>query len=265
MVKLPVGPSEHSWTMRLGAVEPTGWASDEAVQLPTPRVFAAGEALGGYDFAWLIIERFEGKPLSKDVCAESVQDLLDTAARFYSHAQRVRKVEVPNDTTDWEGLLGKSRKAIRKHDMASSQRWNAAVKGVQKHLPTILAAWHQRPITSWCHGDLHLGNAMRRDGRCVLIDLALVHPGCWVEDAVYLERLFWGHADAIKKVRPVSILAKRCKEHGIETGFDHARVAQIRRVLVAACVPVFLDREGSPAYLEAALEVLERGTPEVIR
>jgi Phosphotransferase enzyme family len=265
MVKLPVGPNEHSWTMRLGAVDPAQWESDASMQLPTPRVFAAGEALGGYDIAWLIVERFEGKPLSKGVSADSVKDLLETAARFYSSANRVRDVVGPDDTTDWEDLLSKSRRAIREHDMDGSQRWNAAVKNVQKHLPTILAAWHQRPITSWCHGDLHLGNAMRRGERCVLIDLALVHPGCWVEDAVYLERLFWGHADAIKKVRPVSFLAKRCKEQGIETGFDYTRMAQIRRVLIAACVPVFLDREGSPAYLEAALKTLEQATPDVIR
>ena len=33
--------------------------------------------------------------------------------------------------------------------------------------------------------------------RCALIDLALVAPGCWIEDALYLERLFWGHEEAL--------------------------------------------------------------------
>ena len=149
--------------------------------------------------------------------------------------------------------------------MDNAQRWNTAVKTVQKHLPTILGKWRRRPITSWCHGDLHLDNAMRRGDRCVLIDLALVHSGCWVEDAVYLERLFWGHADAIKGIKPVSLLAKRCREYGVNTSFDYTLLAQIRRILVAACVPVFLDREGSAAYLDVALKTLERATPDVIR
>ncbi len=48
------------------------------------------------------------------------------------------------------------------------------------------------------------------DGRhgCVLVDLALVHPGHWVEDALYLERQYWGHSDLLKGVKPASELAR---------------------------------------------------------
>ncbi|MCH7961930.1 MAG: aminoglycoside phosphotransferase family protein [Planctomycetes bacterium] len=265
MVKLPVGPSEHSWTMRLGALDPDDWDSPAALALPTPRVFAAGEALGGYDLAWLVVERFEGKPLSLDVLAENVSDLLKTVALFYAHAQRIRPVETPVSRTDWPELLDKSRVAIRDHAMADNQRWSNAVKAVQKRLSALLAQWQARPINVWCHGDLHLGNAMRRHDRCVLIDLALVHSGCWVEDAVYLERQFWGRAGAIKPVKPIALLARNCRAQGVDTAFDYSRVADIRRVLMAACVPVFLGWEGSPEYVSAALETLERASKKVLR
>ena len=44
-------------------------------------------------------------------------------------------------------------------------------------------------------------------GRCVLIDLALVGPGCWIEDALYLERLFWGQEDQLFGMDPLGTLA----------------------------------------------------------
>lgn len=65
--------------------------------------------------------------------------------------------------------------------------------------------WESRPRDTWCHGDLHPGNAMRRDlgngqrGRCVLLDLAFVHPGHWVEDAVYIERQFWARPSCLAR------------------------------------------------------------------
>ena len=100
---------------------------------------------------------------------------------------------------------------------------------------------------------------------CVLIDLALVHPGHWVEDGVYLERQFWGHMDALHGVKPVSQLAKCRKKLGLSTEGEFQTLANVRRVLTAACVPVFLGREGNPAYVHAGLELLERLLPQLTK
>jgi hypothetical protein len=40
---------------------------------------------------------------------------------------------------------------------------------------------------------------------------------------------------------------------------DHPRLADLRRILIAACAPAFLKTEGLPRYLDAALDHLERG------
>ncbi len=100
-------------------------------------------------------------------------------------------------------------------------------------------------------------------GGCTLIDLALVHPGHWVEDAVYLERLYWGRSDLLEGVRPVPFLAQARRERGMSSPEDYTLLANIRRVLMAACVPNFLKHEGHPRYVSAALDVLERLLPVV--
>jgi hypothetical protein len=47
---------------------------------------------------------------------------------------------------------------------------------------------------------------------------------------------------------------------------DHyPQLANIRRVLMASCAPAMMEREGDKAYLHAALEVLERFLPQVVR
>lgn len=97
----------------------------------------------------------------------------------------------------------------------------------------------------------------------MLLDLAEVHPGHWVEDAVYLERLYWMRPDALKGVKPVSLIARARKKHNLDTSDDYQRLADIRRVLMASCAPAFLQSEGHPRYLEAALGVLEKTLPRV--
>jgi hypothetical protein len=134
-----------------------------------------------------------------------------------------------------------------------------------------MARWRARPIDTWCHGDLHGHNAMRRRlregqaGRCVLIDLALVHPGCWIEDALYLERLFWARRDHLHGVRVVQTLGRFRRELGLATVENASDLANVRRVLMAATAPAFLSTEGHPAHLAAALELLERLLPVVTR
>jgi hypothetical protein len=266
VVKLPVGPGEHAWTAEVGA------CSSEVVHYdgPTPRVLAAGTELGGYDLAWLVVERLEGQPLSAVLSQSAVENLLRAAAEWYVAAASARRVEEapPVVSEDWAGLIARGRAAVKDNCLPDEQRWNEALKQVQRLLPRLVSIWDGRAINTWCHGDLHPGNAMFRrsvggesPGRCVLIDLALVHPGHWVEDALYLERLFWAKPELLYGVKPVATLARFRRELGLDTTGDYGTLALVRRVLMGASVPAFLEHEGHPKYVRAALEVLERTLP----
>ena len=262
VVKLPVGPIEHRFTV--------GLAQTDA---PTPRVVAHGQELGGYDLAWVVMERLPGDPLAAALHKEVFADLADACAAFQRHAGELWPItgdERRRADPDWAALLETARTAAKDSQIPHHARWNDAIKHTQKALPRMLAAWTARPVTTWRHGDLHAGNAMRRpDGSpwgapgCVLLDFAEVQPGHWVEDAVYLERMHWGRKDALDGVKPVSLLAKARRNAGMETDGDYGALANIRRVLTAASIPAFLDREGTPAHLNAALETLERLLPVV--
>lgn len=269
MVKIPVGPVEHAWTSLLGRVEPEAFDGERAAGLPTPRVLASGSSVGGYDLAWLVVERLPGKPLNTRADGEAFEALIHAAARFQHAAEEARPIGPAPEPPDWERHIAKARERLRDGIVAEPQRWNEALRKARKALPRLVEGWRSRPINAWCHGDLHLGNAMVRAGRggspgaCVLIDLALVHAGHWAEDALYLERQYWGHEQALCGVKPVSALARVRREMGLENGEDYASVANVRRVLAAACVPLLLDREGNARYVRAALEVLERTLPQV--
>lgn len=283
MVKLPVGSREHRWTTSIAGLFP------ECDPGPTPRVLAAGTELGGYDLAWLVLERLPGLPLSTSLSAESVHDMLDAAARFHEAALRaspsVRPADEPTKAHDWEGLLAKSRELVRESGLPEAHRWKDAVKRVQRALPTLRAKWERRQVNTWCHGDLHPANVLRRatpravqpqtagqatvsvpvhtSGGGVLIDLAMVHSGHWVEDAVYLERLYWGRSELLHGIKPVSHLAKLRREMGLPTDDDYAQLAAVRRVLMAGCVPAYATFEGHPKYTHAALEILDQYLPQV--
>lgn len=276
MVKLPVGPAELRWTVALGTTDPAQWDEPAARCKPTPRVIASGSELGGYDLGWLIVERLNGQLLSSRLDAEAVLDLLRVAADFHDAAALARPgIDEKPRPTDWEGHIGRARDATKAGGIAESQHWNESLKRVQKALPAIAARWSGRALNTWCHGDLHPGNAMHRLGElqsealgrhgCVLVDLALVHPGHWVEDALYLERQYWGHADFLHGVKPVSALARIRRDRGLPTDDHYAEVAMARRVLMAACAPAFVEREGNPKYMHAALELIDQTLPQIIR
>jgi aminoglycoside phosphotransferase (APT) family kinase protein len=268
MVKLPVAPIEYGWTIDLGQPSP----QNQEAGAVTPRVIAHGNTIGGYDLAWLILERLPGKPLNNESNNAAFEALIHAAARFQQQAERVRPLAPATPPPDWEKQIGNARERLRHNAMPESQRWNEALKRVQKVLPRLIDCWQTRPINAWCHGDLHLGNAMRRarkahdtPGDCVLIDLALVHPGHWAEDALYLERQFWGHEQALCGIKPVSALARARRELGLENGQDHSAIANTRRVLAAACVPLLLEREGNARYVHSALELIDRLLPQLHR
>lgn len=276
-VKLPVGPGEYRWTT--GACEQhLREAPGDEAGLPTLRVFAHGTELGGYDLAWLIVERLTGPSLANDPSETCIQDLLRTTARWYALAERIRPIDgaQPPPPPDWGAQLHKAREALKNSSIEEPQHWNRVLKDVHRVLDRLSERWAKRPINTWCHGDLHPGNVMRRSpaaadngapGPCVLIDLALVHAGHWVEDAVYLERLHWHRPEALHGVKPVQALAKARRELGLPhaEGEDHGLLANTRRVLMAATTPAFLHREGHPKYVRAALEKLETLLPLVSR
>ncbi|MBC7833993.1 MAG: aminoglycoside phosphotransferase family protein [Phycisphaerales bacterium] len=277
VVKLPVGYAEYKWTTTLSPPvcvpvddgEPCGDLEHD--HPPTLRVLASGIELGGYDLAWLVVERLPGHTISHDLCEQGIKELLHAAARLYQHAGSLRPVDRPPPQRDWAALLGKAREACKINHIEHAQHWNESIKHVQKCLRHLADRWSARAINTWCHGDLHPGNAMRRavDGSgappCVLIDLALMHAGHWVEDAVYLERLYWGKAELLHGVKPVSYLAQLRREMGLQASDDYSTLANIRRVLMAATSPAFLHHEGHPRYLRAALGTLDRLLPQVAR
>ncbi len=259
VVKLPVGFTEYFWTTRL---------SQSDTPCSTPRVIASGDHLGNYDLAWLVIERIAGKTLGSDLASERVISLLHAAADLHRRAGSVRQVS-DRDTPsppNWGQIIAKAREAVVDNHIPHESRWTDALKRVGRHVESLVAQWRMRTIDTWCHGDLHPGNAMINDhGRLVLIDLGLVHAGHWVEDAVYLERQYWGHADFLHGVKPVSAMAKIRRDLGLDLGEEYSRVADLRRLLMAACVPAFLGREGTPAYVEAALGIVERLSASILR
>lgn len=274
VVKLPVGPAEYLWTTGMeGLHAPDGPHCGLELGC-TPRVFAAGMELGGYDLAWLVVERLAGQPLSHQLDQDAVHDLLTTAADWYARAAALRPIEgAAPERREWNGVIHRAREALKTAPVDHHHRWVDAVKHVQRALPRLVEIWESRPINTWCHGDLHPGNAMRRasegrgagsPGRCVLIDLALVHAGHWVEDAVYLERLYWGKPELLHGVKPVSVVARTLKDRSLYGGEDYALLANVRRVLMGACSPAFLEREGNPLYLRSALEHVERLLPLIV-
>lgn len=270
LVKFPVGHIEYLWTLRLGAVDAEEWDSPAALALPAPRVLAAGEELGGHDLAWIIVERLRGPGVGAVLTAETLGDLTSAAADFQARALKASPVNLPPPETDWEKVIERARVRLPDCGIAEPARWKEALKKLARGLDGVVRRWGARDASSWCHGDLHPGNALYRlcpgENRvCVLIDFALVHAGHWVEDGVYLERQYWGHEAALGGFKPVSALAQARRTRGLGVANDYAEVANLRRVLMAAAVPVQLAREGNPAYVRAALETLERLTPQVCR
>jgi len=263
LVKIPVGPSEYGWTVGLGHYDNDLWNSPEVRALPVPRVVAAGEMLGGYDLAWFIVEKLSGPALNQRICERVVREILCAAAEFQARAASLRAVAGAGEQRDWHGLIARSRELLEFTTMPEQKRWAKCLQRLERSLPRVLSVWESRPFNTWCHGDLHPGNAMRReigqdDGRCVLFDLAFVHPGHWVEDAVYVERQFWAHPEVLGTTKPVQELARQRKALGLDSQGEVGQLAAARRVLMAGCAPAWWETEGSPAYAMGALGMLEK-------
>ncbi|MEL7473364.1 MAG: aminoglycoside phosphotransferase family protein [Planctomycetota bacterium] len=264
IIKLPVGPVEYAWNIDLGgAREAHDWSARGDDRPPIPRVVAGSRVLGGYDLAWVVVERL-GASLDPAALAKPiVERALDTVARFHAEALRTRPVSGRPKDYPWEQMIERSRELVRDRllNLDELHRWNEGLKRISKMAPTLIRRWRSRPIDTWCHGDVHPANIMRcsdADDDLVLIDLGLVHPGCWIEDALYLERQFWAHPEALHGVKPLQALGRARRTRGLDNGEEYAELAHIQRLLLAGCVPARYVDEGTPAYAAAALERAER-------
>ncbi|MCW5766834.1 MAG: hypothetical protein KIT68_12770, partial [Phycisphaeraceae bacterium] len=64
-------------------------------------------------------------------------------------------------------------------------------------------------------------------------------------------------------VNPLWALAAHRRALGLHAHDDYGLLANVRRVLMAGCAPAFVEQEGNPRYLHAALEILSRLLPQV--
>lgn len=194
--------------------------------------------------------------------------MIDATADFHARALAADPNPPRLPDPDWHALIEKSREALRLGDLPNSQHWNDFLKKVQRALPHLAAVWAARPIDSWCHGDLHPGNCMTRttskQEAAVLIDLDLVRPACWIEDALYLERQFWGRPNDLFGIKPVSALRKARQNKGLASNGEVSHLVNVRRVLAAACTPALAGREGGPNYFANALSTAETLLPRVL-
>ncbi|MEX0777088.1 MAG: phosphotransferase [Phycisphaeraceae bacterium] len=252
VVKLPVPPIERFWLLHLTRYSDI-----------VPRVYAQGETLNGYDLAWVVMERLPHGPLGSAWNGAEFDLLTQAAARFHAAAAEVPITgQAPHPERDWKAILDTARRNItRDHDVRNEQRWKNALKTAHKKLRDWMKIWNDRPRDQWCHGDLHLGNAMTRvpapDGPALLLDFAQVHAGFWVEDAVYFEHLYWARRQKLRGRRLCSMIAHERKALGLHAEPDWPRLASVKRALLAMSTPAMLQADGDPHHVDAALEVLE--------
>jgi len=270
MVKVPVGYREWFWTTRINER-----SAEAGERCPVPRVLAGGLDLDGYDIAWLVEERVEGAPGAARMSTDDIDRMMDAAARFHAIAPLAAPVVDGKDATgrgpdgpirrDWHKLLAAARRGAEDNPIPDQDRWLRAIDALAADLARFAEPWEARPIDTWCHGDLHPGNIIRREpandheADCMLLDLALVHAGNWIEDALALERLYWGREHLLDGIDLVERLREARRRHGLSGDDPGGHIARARRVLMAATSPAALARFSDPVYLKAALEVLERG------
>lgn len=250
VVKLPIGPAEYQWLVRL----------QDADGL-VPRLYAHGQELGGYDFAWVVMERLPHGPLSPAWSGQELDLLLDALARFHHAASRF-PIDRSPDPEDWPSVLERARLAVERTACEHPKRWKTALQAAQRNLNHWLRDWDRRPIDQWCHGDVHLANALTRvpapQGPAVLIDFALTRPGNWVEDAVYLEHQYWGRRQRLAGRKICQLIARQRKQFGLLVDPDWSRWASLRRALLAMGAPAVPRHLADPPHLGAALEMLEK-------
>jgi hypothetical protein len=258
VLKLPVVQRELTWIRRL--------QQDDDDQPVVPRLLASGEEVGGYDLAWVVIEHIPHGPLGLKWHDDHIARIADAAARFYALTKPYPADGEPK-SFNWDGIIEESLESVKINPIDEQKRWAAALKNLKQNLEPIAQEWADRPANEWLHGDLHIANAMCREsidsGPVCLIDLADVHVGHWLEDAIYLERQLWSRPERMKPLKPVKAIAAARKRLGLPVEDDYPRLAMIRRALLAAAAPKFIKSEGHPRHLEACLNWLEIALKDV--
>jgi len=251
VIKFPVVERELRWTRKM---QNAGGVA--------PKLYASGDCLSGYDLAWMVIERFPVGPLGKHWEESNIDRIADAAARFTKSASEF-PIDQEGRKEDWKSLLLTAKKSVRENHITNEPKWKKAHSILTKKLDAVLEKWRSRRIDQWLHGDLHFANAMCRskepNAAVSLIDLAEVHPGHWVEDAVYLERQLWGYKSRLKSSKPVHAMAVARKSLGMRVDDDYSELVDIRRILLAATAPAFMQSEGDPRYLASCLEHFQTG------
>jgi len=249
LIKLPIPEVERLWLSRLAN------STDVA-----PNIYAHGNKLGKHDISWIAMEYLPHGPLSPQWEGNEFDLLIESYGRL-AKAMSQYPVDQAPPVKDWQAILRKSRKMVHSHSIDNEQRWGKALKKTQRQLKKWLSILEDEPQDHWCHGDLHFGNALSRvpapNGPALLIDFACVHAGHWLNDAIYLEHLFWARRKRLGGRKICSMMAKQRREHGLRVCADWPTWAKIRRGLLAMSTPAMLEHDGSPLHVKAALEVLE--------
>jgi len=253
VVKLPIPPGERYW---LDALQPR----PDVV----PTVFQHDEQLNGYDLAWVVMEALPHGPLGPTWQGAEFDLLTEAAGRFYEATETLVSPEPDGAQRDraWAALLELAQKQVRSGAVPDGKAWKQALKQAGQKLDGWLERWRQRPIEQWRHGDLHLANAMTRQppplGPALMLDLAEVRPGHWVEDAVYFEHLYWAAPERLAGRKLVKQIAHERKRLGLPLDPDWSELAKLKRALLAMATPARLNQDGNPRQLAAALEVLQQ-------
>jgi phosphotransferase family enzyme len=249
LVKMPVPPCELQWLSTLQRF-------DDVV----PKLYASGDSMGGYDMAWVVMERLSYGPLGSAWGGKEFGLLIEAIGRFYQAASEF-PIKGRHVHHDWDKIYDHARRSVRDHALPENQRWSKALKKAHRKHKDWVAVWNDRPMEHWCHGDLHLGNAMTRNpppnGPAVLFDMAKVCVSHWVQDGVYLEHLYWGRPGDLDGHKLCKELAHHRKKLGITVETGWAELAAAKRALLAMSVPAKLDLDGNAHYVHGALEVLE--------
>ena len=257
VVKLPVNRRELLWLQRL---------QDPGLHAPVPALYSAGDSIGGYDLAWVVMERLPAGPLGQHWHNDHVPRLVDALAHFHAACARW-PVEGPVRREDWREQVDDALETCRQNPVPEAKRWQAALRQVRDRLHELIEIWDARPAREWLHGDAHFANALSRGsvdaGPVVLIDLAEVHVGHWVEDAIYVERQLWAKPELLAEHKPFKALAAARRRLGLPVDEGDSRLALVRRVLLAATAPHYLRSEGHPRHLMACLEWVERGLKDL--
>ena len=184
------------------------------------------------------------------------------AAAAFTSAAREFPVDQNGRQEDWKELIQRAKQSIKLNSINSSSNWKKLYKYLSTKLDDVLDIWRARHTRQWLHGDVHLANSMCRsdkdDAPVCLIDLAEIHAGHWVEDAIFLERQLWGHPSRLASSNPLKAMAYARKAIGLNVSEDYPELANIRRLLLAATAPAFMQSEGDPRYLAACLDQFQR-------